>query len=135
MEKQKKIKRNTLIGDIQEGGLKMIHFQPFITYLKVSWVKRFFNLNEDWQNILLTNLKDYGGVRTFSFQKEKLIEVSSKISNPFWKDIFNSLHFAKPYTLINMNECLSLDILNFVPKLLLLYQMGKCWCVEHISSY
>jgi hypothetical protein len=48
-------------------------------------------------------------------KKEKLIEVSSKISNPFWKDIFNSLYLAKPYTLINMNECLSLDILNFVP--------------------
>jgi hypothetical protein len=68
------------------------------------------DLNGGWQNILLTNLKDYGGVRTFSFQKEKLIEISSKISNPFWKDIFSSLHLAKPYTLINMNECLSLDI-------------------------
>ena len=45
----------------------------------------FFNLNGDWQNICLTNLKDYGGVRTFSFQKEKLIEVSSKISNPSGK--------------------------------------------------
>jgi hypothetical protein len=42
MEKQKKIKRNTLIGDIQEGRLKMIHLQSFITYLKISWVKRFF---------------------------------------------------------------------------------------------
>ena len=116
MEKQKKLKRNMLIGDIQEGGLKMIHLQSFITYLNVSWVKRFlFNLNGDWQNILLTNLKDYGVVRIYSFQKEKLIEVSSKISNPFWKDIFNSLHLAKPYTLINMSECLSLDILNFVP--------------------
>ena len=94
----------------------MIHLQSFITYLKVSWVKRFFfNLNEDWQNILLTNLKDYVGVRTFSFQKEKLIEISSKFSNLFWKDIFNSLHLAKPYTLINMIERLSLDILNFVP--------------------
>ena len=72
-------------------------------------------MNGDWQNIIFTNLKDYGGVRTFSFQKEKLIEVSSKISNLFWKDIVNSLHLAKPYTLINMNECLSLDILNFVP--------------------
>jgi hypothetical protein len=48
--------------------LKMIHLQFYITYLKVSWVKQFFcNLNGDWQNILLllTNLKDYGGVRTF----------------------------------------------------------------------
>ena len=40
--KTEKIKRNTLIGDIQEGGLKMIHLKSFITYLKVSWVKRFF---------------------------------------------------------------------------------------------
>jgi hypothetical protein len=40
--KTEKIKRNTLIGDIQEGGLKMIHLQSFITYSKVSWVKRYF---------------------------------------------------------------------------------------------
>ena len=40
--KTEKIKHNTLIGDIEEGGLKMIHLQSFITYLKVSWVKRFF---------------------------------------------------------------------------------------------
>ena len=40
--KTEKIKRNMLIEDIQEGGLKMIHLQSFITYLKVSWVKRFF---------------------------------------------------------------------------------------------
>ena len=58
-----------------------------------------------------------GVLEHFLFRKKnlKLIEVSSKISNPFCKDIFNSLHLAKPYTLINMNECLSLDILNFVP--------------------
>jgi hypothetical protein len=37
--KIKKNKRNTLIGDVQEGGLKMIHLQSFITYLKVCWVK------------------------------------------------------------------------------------------------
>ena len=37
--KTEKIKHITLIGDIQEGGLKMIHLQSFITYLKVCWVK------------------------------------------------------------------------------------------------
>jgi hypothetical protein len=40
--KAEKIKRNMLIEDIQEGGLKMIHLQSFITYLNVSWVERFF---------------------------------------------------------------------------------------------
>jgi hypothetical protein len=60
----------------------MIHLQFYITYLKVSWVKQFFcNLNGDWQNILLllTNLKDYGGVRTFLFRKENLLKFQAKL--------------------------------------------------------
>ena len=68
-----------------------------------------------WQNILLTHLKDFGGIRTFSLQKEKYLQVAQKISNPFWKDVFNSLYLAKPSTEIDIRECLSLDILNFVP--------------------
>jgi hypothetical protein len=75
-----------------------------------------------------------GVLEHFLFRKKKLIEVSSKISNPFWKDIFNSLHLAKPYTLINMNECLSLDILNVVS--IENYSFYIKWeNVELISSY
>ena len=70
--KSDKIKRNTLIGDFDLGGLKMIHLQSFIAYLKISWIKRFYdNTDSFWQKILLQNLDDYGGERVFHFQAEK----------------------------------------------------------------
>ena len=48
--KPEKIKRNTLIADFEDGGLKMIHLQRFNAYLKISWIKRFFsNLKGGWQ--------------------------------------------------------------------------------------
>jgi hypothetical protein len=41
--KPEKIKRNTLIADFEDGGLKMIHLQQFNAYLKITWVKRLFS--------------------------------------------------------------------------------------------
>ena len=113
--KSEKIKRNTLIADCKVGGLKMVHLQSFNAYLKVSWIKRYFsNLCGCWQTILTHTLKKYGGTRSLSLQKNKLVEISKIVSNPFWKDFFFSLHLAKPHVKYNMKECLSLDILNFV---------------------
>ena len=115
MENQKKIKRNTHIADFEDGGLKMIHLQQFNAYLKISQIKRFFsNLKGGWQKIMATNIKYYGGERIFSLQKEKILEISKIFSNPFWKDVFYSLYLAKPLVKLNIKECLSLDLLNFV---------------------
>ena len=41
--KPEKIKRNTLIAEFEDGGLKMIHLQQFNAYLKITWVKRLFS--------------------------------------------------------------------------------------------
>ena len=113
--KPEKIKRNTLIADFEDGGLKMIHLQQFNAYLKISWIKRFFsNLKGGWQKIMAKNIKYYGGERIFSLQKEKILEISKIFSNPFWKDVFYSLYLAKPLVKLNIKECLSLDLLNFV---------------------
>jgi hypothetical protein len=60
------------------------------------------------------NIKYYGGERIFSLQKEKILEISKIFSNPFWKDVFYSLYLAKPLVKLNIKECLSLDLLNFV---------------------
>lgn len=112
-----RIKRNTLIGDIWQGGLKMIHIESFNMYLKVSWVKRVIdNPTGDWQSLLFSHLKNYGKERAFKLQKEKLLELSTKMSNPFWRDVFLSLHFARPLSdQCNFEELSSLDVLNFVP--------------------
>jgi hypothetical protein len=36
-----------------------------------------------------------------------------KLTNPFWKDVMSRYHFAKPYTKMNSNDLLSLDMINF----------------------
>ena len=84
------------------------------------------------QKVLLFNLQSYGGERILTFQKEKLKEVAMKLTNPFWKDVLSSYHFAKPYTKMNTNELLSLDILNFVPVTDLNYYIR--W-IEHNVQY
>jgi hypothetical protein len=37
--KPDRVKRNTLIGDITQGGLNMIHIHSFNIYLKLSMIK------------------------------------------------------------------------------------------------
>ena len=39
--KNDKVKRNTLIGEYQKGGLKMVDFDSYFTSLKASWVSKF----------------------------------------------------------------------------------------------
>ena len=114
--KTDRVKRSTLIADFSQGGLNMVHLQSFCTYLKLSWVKRFLsNSDGTWQNLLLAELKQLGGDRVFTLQKDKIKEISNRLKNPFWKDIFECLHMAKPYTKLCVPEILSLDILNFIP--------------------
>ena len=69
-------------------------------------------------------------------QKEKILEISKIFSNPFWKDVFYSLYLAKPLVKLNIKECLSLDLLNFVlsDDFPLVYEMGKCKC-NKLKSY
>ena len=58
-----KVKRNALINDIEDGGLKMIHLEPLIQAQKISFFKRYADPNyvADWKFILDTYLKPFGG--------------------------------------------------------------------------
>lgn len=112
--KPDRVKRNTLIGDITQGGLNMIHIHSFNIYLKLSWIKRLLtNPEGKWQKLFLTDLKQYGGERVLYLQKEKLREISVNLKNPFWSDVLLCLSEAKPHTDSSVNDILSLDILNF----------------------
>lgn len=137
--KPDKIKRSTLIGDIGQGGLRMIHLESFNIYLKVNWIRRFFN-NPDgyWQNLLLLNLKPYGGKRLLNLQREKISEISHNITNPFWRDVFLAYSHVKPETKLVVDDILSLDILNFVPisefKLYISWQNSGIKNLDNIFS-
>ena len=114
--KNDKIKRNSLIGDYTDGGLKMIHLSSFMSYLKVGWIKRFFeNPLGSWQCILKANLEAFGEDRVFTFQRDKIQEIAQLVKNPFWKDVFVSYSLVKPIIRDCLKEVYSLDILNFVP--------------------
>ena len=64
--KPNKIKKDTLIKNIESGGLKMIDLQKFIYSLKASWIKRILDDNNGpWKQIYLTKLAKYGGKTIF----------------------------------------------------------------------
>jgi hypothetical protein len=108
--KPDRVKRNTLIGDITQGGLNMIHIHSFNIYLKLSMIKILLtNPEGKWQKLFLTDLKQYGGERVLYLQKKKLREISVS----FWSDVLLCLSEAKPHTYSSVNDILSSDILNF----------------------
>lgn len=52
--KPDRIRRTTLVGDLNQGGLNMVHLPSFTSYLKIGWVKRLLdNPAGPWQKILL----------------------------------------------------------------------------------
>ena len=65
--KPDKVKRNTLIGDFEKGGLKMIDIESYFIALKASWVSRLTDSKfSNWKLIPLkylnvfANLGKYG---------------------------------------------------------------------------
>jgi hypothetical protein len=74
--KPEKIKRNTLISDFEDGGLKMIHLQQFNAYLKISWIKRFLS-NNIFETSIIFFLKFRSGIELRS--REKSIPSSLKL--------------------------------------------------------
>ena len=52
INKPDRVQRNTLIGDITQGGVNMIHIHSFNIYLKLSWIKRLLTNSEGkWQKL------------------------------------------------------------------------------------
>ena len=50
--KNDKVKRNTLIGEYQKGGLRMIDFDSYFAALKASWVSKLTTTNmPNWKII------------------------------------------------------------------------------------
>ena len=89
--KPEKIRRQTLIQDYQNGGLKMIDINKFINSLKASWVKRILDTSNSgsWRMFYLDKLNRYGGKLIFDCNLTK-DDVLTKIDNGFLKDVLSS---------------------------------------------
>ena len=84
-DKPDKIKRNTIIQDYENSGLKMIDLNIFIKSIKAGWVKRITNENNDgdWKHIYINKLEKYGGNLIFESNicEKEFIKLQNKGSN------------------------------------------------------
>ena len=52
-DKPERIKREQIMKDYSEGGLKMVNIRNFIKSLKLAWVRRLLFEDKSWKNIIL----------------------------------------------------------------------------------
>ena len=66
-EKGDKIKRDIMINDYSNGGLKMIDIQSFNKSLKATWVKKYLDKENQgkWKLFFDKELQKYGGHISF----------------------------------------------------------------------
>jgi hypothetical protein len=88
--KPDKVKRNTIIADYQEGGLKMLDVESFISAQKVMWVRRLLAKNDEgsWkiypQRFLSKLLYGHSFQCNFDLKKVKFP------MQPFYKQLFEA---------------------------------------------
>ena len=81
-----KIKRNIMINDYPDGGLKMIDIQSFNKSLKTTWIKKYLDPNNrgKWKLFFEIELQPYGGSLLFECNlKEEDINSSFNFSDVF----------------------------------------------------
>ena len=61
------VKRSTLVGNIDEGGLKMPDTKSMFKALQIKWIQRYNNVSlAPWRHIILkTYISPYGGNMIF----------------------------------------------------------------------
>ena len=99
--KSDKIKRNILIGDFSQGGIKMPHILSFCHALKFSWVKKLLDpLNHaGWKSLFLGKVENLGGDNFWMFSKPALNKLQNRFSK-IWADINDNNHTAPENALI-----------------------------------
>ena len=95
--KPDKVKRNVIINNYEEGGLKLPHIELFCEALKMSWLNKLLDpMNmSPWKILLLSDIEKYGGDKILYLKREGLESISDKLK-PFWRDILLNLSELLP---------------------------------------
>lgn len=88
-DKGEKTKRNVMINDYPEGGLKMIGLDSFNKSLKAIWIKKYLDMENHggWKTFLDFELSKNGGIAIFTGNLNKKDTNAIKISDPFIKEV------------------------------------------------
>ena len=85
-----KIKRDIMIGDYSQGGVRMIDIQSFNKALKTMWVIKYIDESNfgKWKPFFDNELQNYGGTAVFkgNLKKEDLPKIKG-LSDVFIKEI------------------------------------------------
>ena len=86
-----KIARKTIINDIEDGGLKMTDIRSFAKALKISWVKKVWDVNyqADWKRLLCSDRLYWNDVWLLNKRSLSLL-ACSLVENTFWRNVVQS---------------------------------------------
>lgn len=83
-----KIKQSVVVKQYFEGGLKMINLNAFVDALKITWVRRLIQWDNNWQVFIKHTISVE---KLLSCGSEYIKEIYNKTNNEFWKDVFKAL--------------------------------------------
>ena len=89
-DKGDKIKKNIMINDYSEGGLKLIDIASFNRSLKATWTKKYLDKENcgSWKSFFDSELDKYGGEVTLTGNLNiKDSRNIIKVSDPFFNEI------------------------------------------------
>ena len=86
--KPSKIKKTTIIGELNQGGLKFPHVESIIKALKLSWVKRLLCSTSDGRWITLS--KTMMGITTEELKSPTLLKYIDTSPSPFYVQLLET---------------------------------------------
>ena len=127
--KKPKIKRDTLIGPKDRGGLDLPEFEIISKSLKTAWVKRMKNSVEDqWMSIPLFYLKNVGGPFIFDCDYDAKFQGLNNIP-AFYTDVLNA--WAEVWEQTSDNEIWVRNIILWNNKHILIDDKSIYWKEWH----
>ena len=88
--KNAKVSKQDAFKPLHSGGLAMVDITSFWKSLKCSWLRRLLKTDAFWPKILQTELGslDHSLLPSLFYGPSELLEISKKIKNKFWKDVY-----------------------------------------------
>ena len=87
--KPDKVKRIYITQDYQDGGLRMVNIENFITSLKIAWIKKLLtNCDAEYISLFEKTLSPLS--KFFMLGSDWAKYLVQKTTNMFWKDVLNS---------------------------------------------
>ena len=103
-----RIKREVIIQDFEQGGLRMIHLEKYVYALKLGWVRRLVKCESKYKT-LFQNL--YENIENILTKGNTYIEeLRNNCRNKFWHDVFDAWYFIKILRPISKEDIMGINL-------------------------